>query len=53
MWKPAPLEFVARECRAPLFRIRAAAREFLDAGLIQKNGDKYFVTEAGIAKMES
>jgi hypothetical protein len=52
MWKPAPLEFVAKECRAPLFRIRAAAREFVDAGLIEKNEDLYLVTEAGIAKME-
>jgi hypothetical protein len=53
MWRPAPLDYVAKECRAPLFRIRAAAREFQGAGLIENNGDKYLVTEAGIAKMEA
>jgi len=52
MWTPAKLEPVAEECRVPLFRVRAAAREFLEAGLIEKNGDKYLVTEAGIARME-
>lgn len=52
MWKPAPLELVAKECSVPLFRIRAAAREFLEAGLIEKTDKQYRVTEAGIAKIE-
>ena len=52
MWRPARLESVAKECGAPLFRIRAAAREFLDAGLVKKNGDQYLVTAGGISKLE-
>jgi predicted transcriptional regulator len=52
MWAPANLEYVAKECRVPLFRVRAAAREFLDAGFIRKNGDQYVVTASGIEKME-
>jgi hypothetical protein len=52
MWTPATLESVAKECRVPLFRIRAAAREFLDASLIEKGGDQYVVTVSGISRME-
>jgi hypothetical protein len=52
MWTPATLEYVAQECRVPLFRVRAASREFLDAGLIKKRGDKYIVTVSGISTME-
>jgi hypothetical protein len=52
MWKPATLESVAKQCQAPLFRIRAAAREFLEAELIDKNGEYYVVNLSGILKME-
>ena len=52
MWTPATLESVAKQCQAPLFRIRAAAREFLEAELIEKNGEFYVVNLSGISKME-
>jgi hypothetical protein len=52
MWTPATLESVAEQCQVPLFRIRAAAREFLEAGLINKNGEYYVVNVSGISKME-
>ena len=52
MWTPASLEWVAKDCRVPLFRVRAAAREFLDAGLVEKSDDQYGITPAGISKME-
>jgi len=52
MWTPATVEHVAKECRVPLFRVRAAVREFLDAGLIKKDKDQYLVTAAGIARLE-
>lgn len=52
MWTPATLESVAEQCQVPLFRVRAAAREFLEAGLIDKNGADYVVTISGISRME-
>ncbi|OGF67651.1 MAG: hypothetical protein A2Y62_05975 [Candidatus Fischerbacteria bacterium RBG_13_37_8] len=35
----------------PLFRIRMSIREFLDAGYISQDGDKYIITERGKAKI--
>ena len=52
MWKPATPEEVAKACRVPLFRVRSAIREFLQAGFVQKEGEAYVVTPDGIAVME-
>jgi hypothetical protein len=52
MWKPATPEEVAHECGVPLFRIRSAMREFFNARLITKNGNRHVISAEGIAKLE-
>jgi predicted transcriptional regulator len=51
-WKPSTQEEVAKECRVPMFRIRSAIREFLQAGLLEKNGESYAITAEGVRKLE-
>ena len=52
MWVPATEADVAGDCRVPLFRVRSAIREFLQAGLIEQNGEAYKVTPQGVKRME-
>jgi hypothetical protein len=52
MWNPATAEAVAKECRLPLFRARSAIREFLEARLLEKQGERYFMTAKGVEKLE-
>ena len=52
MWRPATPERVAKECHTPLFRVRGAIREFLEAGLVEKQGDTYVITPKGTEKLE-
>lgn len=52
MWKPATLEEVAKECGVPMFRVRSAIREFLQAGLVERKQESYVITAQGIKKLE-
>jgi predicted transcriptional regulator len=52
MWHPGTIEEVARECGAPLFRMRPAIREFLAAGLIEEEGRLYRISEEGVRRVE-
>ena len=53
MWKPATPEDVAAECQVPLFRVRSAIREFVQAGLLEQKGETYYmITAQGIKRME-
>lgn len=52
MWEPATPEQVARSCGTPLFRVRGALREFLEAGFVDRHDDIYVLTPKGINKME-
>lgn len=49
---PAAAAEVARETGLPLFLIRAAMREFLQAGYVEKVEDRYRVTPKGEAALE-
>ena len=51
-WKPATLEEVAIECRIPMFRVRSAIREILQAGLVEEKGESYGITAQGIKNLE-
>jgi predicted transcriptional regulator len=54
MWSPATPEHVAKACDAPLFRVRSAVREFIEAGFVEeKEGTTYVVTIRGVEKMEA
>ena len=48
----APLSEVAEKTGLPLYRIRSAARELVEAGLAEEKNDAYSVTETGRAVME-
>ena len=52
MWGPATPEQVAKDCHTPLFRVRSAIREFMEAGFVEKRGDAYVLTTKGMEKME-
>ncbi|MDD2900966.1 MAG: hypothetical protein PHU44_00855 [Syntrophales bacterium] len=49
---PATPQEVARETGADLFLVRAAMREFMQAGYVEKLGDRYQVTPQGEAALE-
>lgn len=51
-WKPSTLEELAKECRIPMFRVRSAIREILQAGLVEEKGESYGITAQGIKKLE-
>ena len=52
MWKPATPEQIARECHAPLFRVRSAVREFVEAEFVEKKDDLCVITHKGMKAME-
>jgi hypothetical protein len=52
MWHPGTAEEIAKLCHAPLFRVRSAIREFIEAGLAEKRDDTHVITPKGIEKME-
>lgn len=51
MANPAPLEEVARKTGIPLYRVRSAAREMIDAGLVEEKNGSYAAADAGRAAM--
>jgi hypothetical protein len=52
MWNPATPEEVAVACQAPLFRVRSAIREFVQAKLIEEDSGAYLISSKGMKKME-
>ncbi|MEJ2008013.1 MAG: hypothetical protein P8Z30_07645 [Acidobacteriota bacterium] len=53
MAEGAPLNEVAEKTDLPLYRIRSAARELVEAGLAEEKDGSYVVTEAGRTAMET
>ena len=49
MASSAPIEKVAQETGIPLYRIRSAVRELIDAGLVEEKDGSYALGEAGRA----
>ncbi len=47
----APLNEVAEKTGVPLYRIRSAARELVEAGLAEEKNGAYTATEAGRVAM--
>lgn len=53
MNRSAAPDRVAKACNLPLFRIRGAIREFVQAGLAEQTPEGlYRITEKGIRKLE-
>lgn len=46
---PLPLGQVAEKTGLPLYRVRSAARELADAGLVEENDGVYVAADAGRA----
>lgn len=46
---PAPLEEIASKTGIPLYRVRSAARELVDAGLAEEKDGSYVVSASGRA----
>ena len=51
MEMPTPLGEVAEKTGLPLYRIRSAARELVEAGLAKQNDGVYAAAEAGRAAL--
>jgi DNA-binding IscR family transcriptional regulator len=51
MDSPAPLEQVAERTGIPLYRMRSATRELVDAGLVEEKEGSYVAAEAGRAAL--
>jgi len=49
---PATPEDAVRETGIPLFLVRGAVREFLQAGYLEETGDKFRLTPKGLAALE-
>lgn len=52
MDRPAPLPQIAAHAELPLYRIRSAARELAQAGLVAESQDEWQITAAGRAALE-
>ena len=52
MDRPAPLSQIAARAELPLYRIRSAARELAQAGLVAASQDEWQITAAGRAALE-
>jgi DNA-binding IclR family transcriptional regulator len=46
---PAPLDEISEKTGIPLYRVRSAARELVDAGLAEERDDSYAVSASGHA----
>lgn len=46
---PVPLEEVAGKADIPLYRVRSAARELVEAGLVEEKDGSYVVSTSGRA----
>jgi DNA-binding IclR family transcriptional regulator len=51
--KDATPDEVAAETGMPLFRVRSALRELVEAGFVSKDGERFRQTEQGAAKEQS
>jgi len=49
--QPLPPEDIAKALGEPLFRIRGNLRELREAGIIDEEGGKFHLTEAGKGKI--
>jgi hypothetical protein len=49
---PCTPEEAARDTGLPLFKVRSAVREFLAVRLVERTGEEYRATDAGLAKVE-
>ncbi len=49
---PATAAEVAEETGEPLFRVRSALREFMSAGFVEAQEDKYRSTPQALARLE-
>ncbi len=52
MTQGAPLDKVAEQTETPLYRIRIAARELMEAGFVEERNQSYATTEAGLAALK-
>ncbi len=52
MTEGAALDKVAEQTGTPLYRIRSAARELVEAGLVEEKSQSYTTTEAGLAALK-
>jgi hypothetical protein len=50
--RPNTPEAVAKEVNQPLFKVRAAVREFVEVKFLELVGDRYQTTDAGLKKVE-
>jgi predicted transcriptional regulator len=48
---PLPPEEIARALGEPLFKVRGNLREMREAGLIDEEGGRFFLTEEGKGKL--
>jgi predicted transcriptional regulator len=51
--KPVTDAEIAQATGLPLFRIRSSLRELVSAGLLQKDADRYVVTESGASHVKA
>lgn len=51
MTRSASLQEVAEQTETPLYRIRSAARELVEAGFAAEKDQSYVTTEAGLAAL--
>ena len=49
---PSTVDEIARATGLPIFRTRAALREFLAAGLAQEEGGRYRATARGLERLQ-
>ena len=49
---PGTAEEVAQETGEPLFKVRSALREFMGAGFVEAQEDKYRSTPQALARLE-
>jgi hypothetical protein len=49
---PCTPEEAARDTGLPLFKVRSAVREFLAVRLVERAGEEYRATDAGLEKVE-
>lgn len=52
LWNPATLGEASEECDVPLFRVRSAIREFVQAGLVEERNGRFRVAAKGIQVLE-
>jgi predicted transcriptional regulator len=51
MLEPITVEEAAKRSELPLFLVRAAVREFVQAGFVREAETRYVLTDAGRAKL--